>query len=136
MKKEFAIATKCAVKKENKVLVILKTAKEKEGDYTSSSYDFPGGRLEYGETLLNGLRREIREETNIEVKNIMLKEANSFIKENGINLVVLQYIAEYESGEIKLSHEHEEFKWLGLEDLNNEIPKWIEEYVKLSLQNS
>ena len=42
----------------------------------SSHYEFPGGHLEENETLLNGLKREVYEETGIRVTN---KEIKPFI---------------------------------------------------------
>ena len=41
-----------------------------------SHYEFPGGHLEENETLLNGLKREVYEETGIRVIN---KEIKPFI---------------------------------------------------------
>ena len=36
-------------------------------------FDFLGGGLDHGETLQEGLKREVLEETNLKVKNIALK---------------------------------------------------------------
>ena len=41
--------------------------------YSNKTYQFPGGHLENGETLKQALLREIKEETGIEFKNILIK---------------------------------------------------------------
>ena len=41
--------------------------------YSHKTYQFPGGHLEEGETKEEGLLREIKEETGIELKDIVLK---------------------------------------------------------------
>ena len=38
--------------------------------YCNKTYQFPGGHLEQNETLYEGLKREIKEETGITLKNI------------------------------------------------------------------
>ena len=52
---------------ENKILMIKKT----RGPYTGK-FDLPGGKLEHGESLAEGLRREWREETGVVVRSIKL----------------------------------------------------------------
>ena len=41
--------------------------------YCNKTYQFPGGHLEEGETLEEGLLREIKEETGIEIKDAIIK---------------------------------------------------------------
>ena len=41
--------------------------------YAHKSYQFPGGHLEKGESLKNCLKREIKEETGIEINNDFIK---------------------------------------------------------------
>lgn len=48
---------------EGRVLVLKSTDPDGHGNY----WDFPGGRMEIGETPLQTLQREIREETGLDV---------------------------------------------------------------------
>ena len=41
--------------------------------YCHKTYQFPGGHLEENETLEEGLKREVKEETGIDIKNTNLK---------------------------------------------------------------
>lgn len=45
--------------------------------YSHKTYQFPGGHLEYGESLDECLKREIKEETGIELEDVKL---NPFVK--------------------------------------------------------
>lgn len=45
--------------------------------YSHKTYQFPGGHLEYGESLDECLKREIKEETGIELEEVAL---NPFVK--------------------------------------------------------
>src|SRR3989338_542292 len=62
------------------------------------------------------LRREVREETGIEVKNINYLTDMVFIRPDGILTVIVSLFAEYHAGEIKLSPELTEYAWVTLEE--------------------
>jgi mutator protein MutT len=53
--------------RENKILMIKKA----RGPYTGK-FDLPGGKLEHGESLEEGLRREWQEETGVTVNSMKL----------------------------------------------------------------
>lgn len=57
-------AVKAVIKKENKFLVI----KQLVGEHVF--WDLPGGKIDYGESPMQALHREIKEETNLEVEVI------------------------------------------------------------------
>ncbi len=68
MENKFAIAVKCLLKNEDdKYLILKKTQEENKKDANSNLYDIPGGRIEYGENVLDALIREIFEETGISI---------------------------------------------------------------------
>lgn len=84
-------------------------------------WTIPGGHIELNETAEEALRREIKEETNLELKNI---EAIGFSE--GINpkdfhkpkhFIYLNYLAELAGGEITLSNEMIEYVWVAPEKL-------------------
>jgi 8-oxo-dGTP diphosphatase len=78
-------------------------------------WEFPGGKIEDGESSENCLLREIKEELNLEIKIVYRLEAKPYNYENfSINLI--PFVANFISGEILLL-EHNDFKWLSIDEL-------------------
>ncbi|MBL7961353.1 NUDIX domain-containing protein [bacterium] len=81
----------------------------------------PGGRLTTDEDPNTGILREIKEETGLNIT--ILSPADVWHGEyNGRILVSIDYLAETDSEEVKLSSEHSEFCWASIEDLRNKNP--------------
>lgn len=88
-------------------------------------YDLPGWRIDFDEFDTDYetiLRREIAEELWVNVKsNISLKPVSMGRLENKQDRVLLLiFEADYISGEIVISEEHEQYKWVQLNELNLE----------------
>ncbi len=130
MKKEFGVATKAIIKNnEGKYLVIYKSDTE---EISPNEIDLPGGRMKFGENAEESLRREVSEELGIEIKTIKPSRVWGFVKDD-LHLVGVTFLAEFVSGEIKLSGEHTKHEWLEKEKiLTGNYPNWIkEEFRKL-----
>jgi 8-oxo-dGTP pyrophosphatase MutT (NUDIX family) len=127
----FAVATKGVIfNNNNEVLIIFKSEIE---DINPNTADIPGGRLEFKETLEEGLAREIREEVGLEVEIIAPSRAWSMVKEDkDLQLVGITYLCyTKENTEILLSEEHTSAKWVPVNKIfNGEYPKWIQEELK------
>ncbi|MFA5432353.1 MAG: NUDIX domain-containing protein [Candidatus Paceibacterota bacterium] len=122
MDRKFGVATKAIIKKGKKFLVIFKSDTE---EISPNEIDLPGGRLKFGEKLEDGLKREIKEELNITIKTIKLSRSWSMVKDD-LHLVGLTFLVDYVAGEIKLSGEHTNFKWVNKEDIiKGKYPTWI-----------
>lgn len=90
---------------------------------------FPGGGLEFGEGLADGLKREFKEELNIDVKIGELFYINDFLQVSSFNpkdqLILVYYSVKVKCGEIKstkipFNFETEEpqcFRWLDVDQL-------------------
>lgn len=126
-KYEFMVPQKAAIRKGEKFLII----KRASNLHTYPEYwDFPGGRLEHEENAYNGLKREVKEETNLDIK----KQEPVFVFSDKLphaNLVYIVYKCELTSGEIKLSEEHTEFKWATKEEI---LKLKCESYLRAYLQ--
>ncbi len=88
-----------------KRLLWLKQAKNRQ------RWLFPGGTLEEGETLEQGLKRELREETGLKMEVVSLLEMALIPEKNPVHLALF-FLAKPKKGMPKLSHEHLAFKWV------------------------
>lgn len=79
-------------------------------------WDIPGGRIEPEEELLEGLKREIQEETGLTLQGTptLLAAQDIFVSSADLHVVRLTYVAQAE-GEPQLSNEHEEHAWMSIE---------------------
>lgn len=118
---------KCIIKYGDKYL-ILRRATNTPGE---GSWDLPGGHLEEGETPLEGIKREVFEETSLRLKNIKSKKMVTVKDEQGdtrtqiytadaVNDAV--YLSPSDENRQKFAYwnkpqpEHSEFKWVKYQD--------------------
>jgi len=108
------------VNQQNQVLVLREATTYDEGTNTGK-YHFPGGRLEPGENWQDGLRREVLEETgfnNITIgKPLFVGEWRPVIKGVQNQIIALFVICTAPNEVVKLSEEHDAFKWLSKGEL-------------------
>jgi 8-oxo-dGTP pyrophosphatase MutT (NUDIX family) len=70
------------------------------------------GRVEVGEEPLETVKREIHEECGLEVKVDPRPVTSYYATRNGVPMILIVYRAEYLSGEVMRSDEHDEHAWL------------------------
>lgn len=76
-------------------------------------WELVGGRITPGISLLENLKREIREETGItKVENIKLVAAQDILRVEGKHIVRLTYVADTGSEPVNLDSENTEYKWV------------------------
>jgi 8-oxo-dGTP diphosphatase len=105
--------TAAVIEKDGKILI----AKRKQKDPLGGKWEFPGGKLESGETPEACLKRELREELGIETRVGEFLCSSRFVYRH-IAIELLAYRTSYVSGEIRL-HEHERVEWILPEELND-----------------
>jgi 8-oxo-dGTP diphosphatase len=85
--------------------------------YISEKYEFPGGKVEPGETQENALRREIQEELNLRISNLEFFTTISY-KYPDFKITMHCYLCTAEHYDLILK-EHIAYKWLSKQDLKN-----------------
>jgi len=73
-------------------------------------YMFPGGTIEVGEDLVDCLKREIKEETNLKVEIVAPVHVETLTFKNPPQLAIY-YTCKNPKGEFKISSEHKEYVW-------------------------
>jgi len=104
--------TAAVIIQNEKVLITRRAAGEKHAGW----WEFPGGKIEVGETPEVCLRRELMEELGVDALIGNLLAESIFRYETGA-IRLLAYRAEIITGEIRLSV-HDECQWVSASDLS------------------
>ena len=107
--------------KNGKVLVVRRSSKE---DFLPGYYELPGGKVEFGDHPNQSLEREFLEEVNLKVRAKNIFFFFFYVSHNkNRHTVELVYFVECDEDikNIKLSEEHDDYKWIGLNELDNYV---------------
>lgn len=130
---ELQVGVKILLKnKDGKYLVICRSPiKYPE---VGAKWDIVGGRIDPGSTLMDNLKREVLEETGLEIiGEPRIIAAQDILKPNATKHVVrITYVGRAD-GEVKLSEEHGEHRWLKLEEIYKLEP--MDSYFKALFDN-
>jgi nucleoside triphosphatase len=125
------IIVSCLIKKDDHFLFIRQN---KQGGAYPNTYHVPGGGIDVGEDIDKAVRREILEETNIEITNLAPSHFDADIimdyKGEPHHLIFLQYVADYKSGTPTPGSDATEIVWVDRRDLskaplNQPTIKWL-----------
>ena len=95
-----------------------------------AKWDIPGGRIDPGSTLLENLKREVKEETGLELHQIpKLVAAQDILKVAGRHVVRLTYVGEI-GGEVELDDESMEHKWFTPSEIYQLSEKELDAFLK------
>ena len=92
---------------------------------------FPGGHVEYAESFVQSVIREVKEETGLDIENPILCGVKQFQGVDGARYVIMFYKTNKFSGELKSSREGKVF-WIPREKLGEyQLAEDMEEMVKV-----
>jgi 8-oxo-dGTP diphosphatase len=117
--KQFLITIKGLIVHKNKILVVKDSVGRR-------LWGLPGGLLEYNETLEDCLKREIKEEVNLDINVLKIHNVSSvyrdkkFLFKDGRQLetrvIEIYYLCEKLTDDIKFDWEVEDYKWVSNEN--------------------
>jgi mutator protein MutT len=99
------------IRRNGRVLVCRRPAHKRHGGL----WEFPGGKLEYGESLLDAARREMREELGLEATGV--GRTLAAIHDPGSPFLIEFVEVEIAEGAEPSTLEHEEIRWATAEEL-------------------
>ena len=120
------------LKDEDLYLVVKRNEND---DLYPGAWEFPGGHLEEGETLKDGLKRELKEEIGFEKEiNPIITHYYDEVKEKNNELVhnlEIDFIVNVKKDEIeiKLSEEHCDYKWVTKDS------EYLDDFIRDKLSN-
>lgn len=112
------IGVKALIKHEGRVLVLREAAYD-EG-VNEGKWDVPGGRISPDEAILDGLEREVKEESGLLIavgEVIGVFETFPTIKGEACHIVRIFYSATTNTPEVVLSGDHDAYEWVSASDL-------------------
>ena len=115
--------------------LFLVVRRSKEDDLYPGCWEFPGGHIEFGETISDALKRELKEEIGFsDFDNPIITNYTDEVKVKSgktIHNIELDFIIEAnkENINITLSKEHTEYAWVPKES------ELLDDYIKAKLLN-
>jgi len=80
----------------------------------------PGGKIEYGETMAAAVRREVREETALEIHDIRWAPVQEAVESSAFHrpahFVLLNFVARSASERVRLNDEAQAYAWVEPEE--------------------
>lgn len=119
--------------RDNDLFLVVK--RNEKDDLYPGAWEFPGGHLEDGETLKDGLKRELMEEIGyIEDFNPSITHYFDEVKEKNnelIHILEIDFIINVDKSKVnvKLSEEHSDYKWV------TKNSDYLDEFIKDKLSN-
>lgn len=121
------IALTAIIHKDGKYLLVRRNLNKKA---FPGKWTVPGGGLEVDDyinlpktthdhwyfAVENSLRREIKEEVNLEAGKLNYLLDITFIRPDGVPVVILSYYGDFKSGDVKLNEENIDYAWVSFEE--------------------
>jgi 8-oxo-dGTP diphosphatase len=110
------------VREDGQVLIVRRSESD---SHEPNMWEMPGGKIDPGQPPEESLRREIFEETGLGVEEILpnMLLVESFVlqegKYAGSLYVSVVCVAKVIEGDVVLSNEHSEYKWVQFSELMN-----------------
>lgn len=109
------IAVKAAIVNDRGEVLIVREAATGKNNTIVGRYTLVGGRLEAGEAFLDGLKREVREETGLEIEPIRplhVGEWRPVIHGVSHQIIAIFMLCTTETDIVRLSLEHDAYHWV------------------------
>lgn len=109
------VAVGAVILDDNDKILLVKHKKER-GGYWQGKWICPGGALELGEEIKEGIKREVREETNLEIELVRpLIPFDRIVKTNeetSLHVIYIDYVAKLLGGELNVASDVGEALWV------------------------
>jgi ADP-ribose pyrophosphatase YjhB (NUDIX family) len=108
------LAVSAAIFRDGKVLLVRRARSPAKGFYS-----LPGGRVEFGESLHQALKREVDEETALDIDILGLAGWREVLPSTGGagHYLIMSFAARWVGHEPNLNDELDDFRWLPPDDL-------------------
>jgi len=113
--KEIMVAVGAVIKDDSDRVLLVKHRPER-GGFWQGKWICPGGKLELGERIEDGIKREVKEETNLEIRlTTPLVPFERIVESEGqtkLHVIYIDYLAEISNGDLKPDSDIGEARWV------------------------
>ena len=121
--KNSRLAVKSFIVKGNKLLLVKRA---NDSPHLPGIWEPPGGRLELGENPFLGLKREAKEEVDLDIEVSHPLTIRHFVREDQQTVTLINFLCKLKSGQLKLSDEHSNYKWVEINKNLSQHNSWYE----------
>ena len=132
---ENGIAAKAFIVNDDREVLLIK--RRPDDPHRPEEWEVPGGRLDPGEHIFDGLKRETKEEAGLDISIQSPLREHKFTRDDSQMIRMLTFLCMlHESGQpVRLSEEHTEHAWLGLEEAKKRIAEEFHEEIDVLKRN-
>ena len=113
MSAKFVVAVAYVIEKDGTVLVLRRSPSK---DHAPGEWETGSGRVEPGETPEQAVRREVREETGLQVEIVGPVDTFHFYRgASREETIGITFWCRYAGGEVTMCEEHDRAEWLGFD---------------------
>jgi len=98
-------------------------------------YVIPGGHIELGETMIDALKREVKEETNLDIFAVEFVCFQEFIHDDRFwerrHFIFFDYACRARPGKVVLNDEAQEYVWVDIDRVSDHP---VEHYTEIALK--
>ena len=129
----FRIAVKSFIVNDKNELLLIK--REDKDSHCPGIWEIPGGRLDLGEDPFEGLKRETKEETGLDIEVLNPLNVHHFTRDDGQKITMITFLCKPISKSVVLSKEHIKHLWTDLDDAISKLHSAFHKEVKIFKNN-
>ncbi|MDP2750286.1 MAG: NUDIX domain-containing protein [Nanoarchaeota archaeon] len=114
---------------EDKLILIIK--RRMDDVQRPGIWEVPGGRIADDEDLIAGLKRETKEETNLDIEIIKPINLRNFTRADGQKIAMTLFLCKSLNDNVQLSKEHTDFEWTPIEKCKEKLDEFFHAEVDL-----
>lgn len=109
------VTGKAVILDEMNRMLFIKRSKKYRG--IDDLWELPGGRIDRGEDIHTGVKREVLEEVGLKIKSLEVGMLWELFRENKPDILGVTFICRASTKDITLSDEHCDYRWVELKEL-------------------
>ena len=120
---DFRVAAKSFIVNDKNELLLIK--RRNNDVMKPGMWEIPGGRLELGEHPHEGVKRETKEESGLDIEVKQIMDVRHFVRSDNQTITMLVFLCKSLHQNVILSEEHTDHKWIPVEKAKEHLTKFF-----------